>query len=63
MRRARVAPDYERHLNGEEGASTKAASQFAFEKTTNAVAREKELLEEFKKANNGQMPRCNEVTS
>jgi excinuclease UvrABC nuclease subunit len=50
------------HQRGDEGACTQGASQFNYEKTTSPVMREKELIDEFKKANGGKLPKCNEVT-
>ncbi len=49
------------HASGSEGACTKAFTHYRREKTENAEARETELLEEYKQANNGQRPACNDV--
>lgn len=47
------------HHRGDEGRCTQAATHFASETTTRPVAREKELLDEFKRIY-GRLPRCNE---
>ena len=48
------------HASGNEGACTKAFTSYRREESANAEAREKELLEEYQQANNGQLPACNE---
>lgn len=50
-----------RHNNGDEGACTKAAWFFNFERTTSPISRERELIAEYKKANSNKLPKCNEV--
>jgi hypothetical protein len=47
------------HLAGREGVCTQHATEFAYEGTLNADAREKELLAEFAAAYR-RLPRCNE---
>ncbi|MEX2246112.1 MAG: hypothetical protein WEC75_05450 [Dehalococcoidia bacterium] len=47
------------HQAGNEGSCTKGASHYRREVTEGAIPREKELLEEHKKAH-GKYPRCNE---
>lgn len=47
------------HQSGNEGSCTKGASHFRREVTESPISREKELLEEYKKAH-GKYPRCNE---
>lgn len=47
------------HREGREGPCTKNATAFNVEITSSAVAREKELLEEYKNLHNS-LPRCNE---
>ncbi len=47
------------HHAGREGACTKAATHYKREATSRPVAREKELLDAFKKRW-GKLPRCNE---
>lgn len=49
----------EDHKSGSEGSCTKNASHFRWEVTSSAVAREKELLDEYNR-NHGKLPRCNE---
>ena len=48
------------HKGGRDGPCTKGASHFRREVTEAAVSREKELLEEYKRNNNGRLPRCND---
>lgn len=47
------------HYAGREGKCTQGASHYRREETTNAAAREVELLEEYKRTY-GRLPRCNE---
>ena len=47
------------HREGREGPCTKNATAFKVEITSSAVAREKELLEEYKNLHDS-LPRCNE---
>ena len=49
------------HASGNEGACTQAFTRYMREETENAEARETELLEEYKQANDGQRPACNDV--
>lgn len=48
------------HHSGSEGRCTQGAAHFACEETGYPFARERELLEEFRRGN-GRLPRCNEV--
>lgn len=47
------------HQRGDEGPCTKAAARYKREVTDRPVAREKELLEEFRRQH-GRFPRCND---
>jgi hypothetical protein len=47
------------HARGDDGPCTQAYTHYQREETSNAKAREEQLLEEYKKAN-GQLPPCNE---
>ncbi len=47
------------HLRGDEGSCTQGASHYECEPTEGPIAREKELLEEYRKQH-GRLPRCNE---
>ncbi len=49
------------HARGDDGPCTQAFTSYRREETSNAKAREDELLEEYKQANNGQLPACNDV--
>ncbi len=49
------------HARGDDGPCTQAFTSYRREETENAEARETELLEEYKQANNGQLPACNDV--
>ena len=51
----------QRHRDGTEGACTQGATHYRREETEDATAREVELLAEYKRANKGKLPRCNEV--
>ena len=66
----RAAGDYvtvrsrlQSHHSGREGACTQGAATYRREVTTRPVAREKELLDEYKSANGGRLPRCNEQSA
>ncbi len=48
------------HRRGEDGYCTKTSTRFAVEYTTAPTARERSLLQEFKRAY-GRLPRCNNV--
>jgi predicted GIY-YIG superfamily endonuclease len=50
----------QRHKSGHDGSCTQAADTYRREVTSNPVARERELLEEYKKTY-GRLPRCNDV--
>jgi len=52
----------QRHFAGTDGPCTKKATCYRREQTENAAVREAELVEEYKKANKGKKPRCNEMT-
>lgn len=49
------------HLGGHAGACTAQAAWFKQEPDPYPVARERELLDEYQRANNGQLPPCNNV--
>jgi len=49
------------HKRGDEGKCTQGASDYKREVTSTPITRERELLEEYKKAHE-KLPRCNEVT-
>ena len=49
------------HARGDDGSCTQAFTHYRREVTENAEARETELLEEYKQANSGQLPACNDV--
>ena len=51
----------QRHRDGAEGACTAVATHYRREVREDAKEREAELLTEYKRANKGKMPRCNEV--
>lgn len=52
----------QRHQSGLEGPCTQGATAYAEEPCANPVAREAQLIAEYKRANGGKLPRCNEVT-
>ena len=47
------------HHRGDEGPCTKGASHYKREVTSTPIAREKELLDEYRRAY-GKLPRCND---
>ena len=47
------------HKSGREGPCTKGASHYARERTSNPVARERELLGQHRREH-GKLPRCND---
>ena len=49
------------HRRGDDGSCTKAATQYKREVCDNPIAREKELLAEYKQAH-GRLPSCNDRT-
>ena len=48
------------HKSGREGPCTQGATHYRREQTSQPVAREKKLLEEYQNQH-GQLPRCNDV--
>jgi len=48
------------HRRGDEGPCTKAATHYRREVTSRSIARERELLDEYK-GTHGKLPRCNDV--
>ncbi len=48
------------HYDGDDGPCTKGATDYKREVCSNSLARERELLEAYKRQNN-RLPRCNDV--
>ena len=49
------------HFNGKSGTCQKNAVYISWELTKDAVQKEKDLIAEHKRQNNGKLPKCNEV--